>query len=666
MTEDGNETPVERTQSLNVHGKRSVEATSSSAAKKADKAKRVRVSRACDQCRAGREKCDGAQPICHTCETQSRACTYNEQPKKRGIQPNYIRTLELTLAWILQHFPDSEARLSQLLPKTDEQPHRLISFKDAAAAEALHTAWRNGIISRQIEQLLSGNDIESPQAAGSSQVNNTAYRSPPLSVPSDTAAILSEQNQSGTTGDADVLYAGQSRSSELTAHETLVLPHNSWKLLEHYFTFTQTWVPIIEKHDIMRLMYSYPSHGLSSEDARAAKHAELWSIMAWSAFSIGTHSGTSFEMCHSVAKSLIPAGDGIQLGHVKALLILGIIEIARDSFLAAWLTIGSAVRVLTHYQGGNGLEAGLGGTRTKHTVLAAFLLEQVVALHSGANGHLKHRDVEALGLLVEDGLEEWEPWTDPTAGSSSGSAKAPARSISTFNSLVRLALQVAVSENSAVLSPKSPSDLSVVSGLLRNASIGSERLHPVAILNTQHPDAPSFRETPGSIVRQTDPVPVQHHARTISTHEDWTPGVNTIGDTYMDQQYPFMSIPNESTEILAGYSAGPTTNPRGMPVPWSADNMAASADNTFDFNVDSINDAVASGGDIFEELAMLERADSTHNPKFMQNLGFGPDLDLAEFFGADYQPSDPLLAYMQPETFGDLPHDLDSNTDGGV
>jgi hypothetical protein len=36
----------------------------------------------------------------------------------------------------------------------------------------------------------------------------------------------------------------------------------------------------------------------------------------------------------------------------------------------------------------------------------------------------------------------------------------------------------------------------------------------------------------------------------------------------------------------------------------------------------------------------------------MQNLGFGPDLDLAEFFGPDYQPSNPLLAYMQPSQGG--------------
>ena len=57
------------------------------------------------------------------------------------------------------------------------------------------------------------------------------------------------------------------------------------------------------------------------------------------------------------------------------------------------------------------------------------------------------------------------------------------------------------------------------------------------------------------------------------------------------------------------------------------------------------------GHDIFEELAMLDSIEpSGQNPQFMQNLGFGPDLDLAEFFGSDYQPSNPLLTYMQPQS----------------
>lgn len=79
------------------------------------------------------------------------------------------------------------------------------------------------------------------------------------------------------------------------------------------------------------------------------------------------------------------------------------------------------------------------------------------------------------------------------------------------------------------------------------------------------------------------------------------------------------------------------------PRPFSSDALATQQAS----NIEASTVANASA-DIFEDLALLERADSTANPTFMQNLGFGPDLDLAEFFGADY---DPLLTYMQPPGF---------------
>lgn len=91
-------------------------------------AKRSRVSRACDQCRASREKCDGVKPVCHTCNSQKRACTYDEPPKKRGIQPNYIRTLELTLAWLFQTVPETQTALSKSLPVLNGPAQRCVSL----------------------------------------------------------------------------------------------------------------------------------------------------------------------------------------------------------------------------------------------------------------------------------------------------------------------------------------------------------------------------------------------------------------------------------------------------------------------------------------------------------------------------------------------------------
>jgi len=52
---------------------------------------------------------------------------------------------------------------------------------------------------------------------------------------------------------------------------------------------------------------------------------------------------------------------------------------------------------------------------------------------------------------------------------------------------------------------------------------------------------------------------------------------------------------------------------------------------------------------LFEEIAMLEGSRHAQDgAQFMQNLGVGPDLDLSTFFGADYQATDPMMAYLQP------------------
>lgn len=97
--------------------KRALDATM----KESQPQKRSRVSRACDQCRASREKCDGAQPNCQTCALQRRPCSYNEMPKKRGIQ-----VWSDVACAILQK--DADMCLAQLHP--DPGAHLGLAFSD--------------------------------------------------------------------------------------------------------------------------------------------------------------------------------------------------------------------------------------------------------------------------------------------------------------------------------------------------------------------------------------------------------------------------------------------------------------------------------------------------------------------------------------------------------
>lgn len=637
MTE-ASDTPVK-------FGKRGPDEGSTSA-RKADRSKRIRVSRACDQCRAGREKCDGNQPVCSTCENLDRACSYNEQPKKRGIQPNYIRTLELTLAWLFKQYPDSERCLSQLLPNADEETHRLLACRDAAASDRLHATWRGCLVSRQIDQLLSGTDIEKPgETANEHRPNGrqAPYQSPPLSAPSD-ASVLPTDVQGAIPLRHDTTPAiHEIRSPQAMKNDVLRLPRNAWALLDYYFSFTHTWLPISEKSDMLRTMYSYPTAGLPRKEAISPEHTELWSIMAWSAHGVGSDiQSTDGEWFAGIARSLLPRNRGFHLCHVKALLILGLIDLANQSWPSAWLTIGSAVRLLTYLTSQGSSATTSSQTRFQHTCMAAFLLESAVSSRTSALMHLRPDFIAASGSLLEDGLEEWSPWHDPTSHSDAAFAKSPARSISTFNHLVRLAISHHETCKQGPAPPMMEQRLDVVFDLIHNASNGTGKVQPFKLLSLDlsHLNVPARHPAQDSLVPEM----------IFRGNNPFQPGVSHMLDREVSNIAPerSYSLPG-MTESQAILQSPDRRHTNSSMVAAQQFNQSEPIEAPAGFSTDS---GPSANDDLFEQLAMLDPTDSHSNPNFMQNLGFGPDLDLAEFFGEDYQPSDPLLAFVQPSTFG--------------
>ncbi|EEU38491.1 uncharacterized protein NECHADRAFT_55236, partial [Fusarium vanettenii 77-13-4] len=57
------------------------------------RAKRKRVSRACDYCRARKHRCDGRRPACSRCSATHQPCSYGSDIKKRGLPTGYVRAL---------------------------------------------------------------------------------------------------------------------------------------------------------------------------------------------------------------------------------------------------------------------------------------------------------------------------------------------------------------------------------------------------------------------------------------------------------------------------------------------------------------------------------------------------------------------------------------------
>lgn len=120
-------------------------------------AKRFRVSRACDACRTAREKCDGKQPVCEPCLEAKRGCAYTSNPKKRGLQPGYIRSLEMTLALVFQHEPDVEIMVNRRLA----QQNSVLLARGTKESNRLHKSWAKSKFCRDVNRALSGGQIGS-------------------------------------------------------------------------------------------------------------------------------------------------------------------------------------------------------------------------------------------------------------------------------------------------------------------------------------------------------------------------------------------------------------------------------------------------------------------------------------------------------------------------
>lgn len=478
------------------------------------------------------------------------------------------------MAWSFEQSPELHKDLCENLPQDDSHVHRLLGGKEPEAAERLHQSWRSSAVGRQIDQVLSGTAVEHASAQGYTQ-----------------------QNGSQTRGASDEVSLSV-RPSKLR------LPQNAWILLDFYFAFVHSWMPMTEKASMMKLIYAYPVDGIPIEQATHAEHAELWGIMAVASFQVDSpmadDQAESLRV-RNIAELLLPTSQTYEVPHLKAMILLTLIDMSAERTLDAWMRIGTVVRLLSLFK----LLEHLDGTTRwcQHVHLAAFVLESALALRLNARGHLTPAYIENIGYINEDGRDEWDPWQDPLATSVNVS-RAPARSFSTLNKLVK-DHKLHCGDG---LKQSDPADLitspTIVFDLLRNACLAEGRLQPAIILNGVRKSGNSL---PSNLFDDVQP-------ETMSPA--WSAPSQQAAQSSVQHHYPYMNVPNDLAEMP------PST-------------IAPTA-------LDGANSV--GGGDIFQELALLERTDSSN--QFMQNLGFAPDLDLQEFFGSDYQASDPMLALM--------------------
>jgi hypothetical protein len=139
---------------------------------------------------------------------------------------------------------------------------------------------------------------------------------------------------------------------------------------------------------------------------------------------------------YDIARSLIPLEkDAFELGHVKALLVLALFDISQSAPEAAWMVVGHATRIIVGLERNESSHS----LRFKHVFAGCFLLDTLISMQLRRRPYLQTLDVEQVGRVSEDGLEEWQPWAGCLDSDARNTSRTPVFSLSTFNNLVQIA-----------------------------------------------------------------------------------------------------------------------------------------------------------------------------------------------------------------------------------
>ncbi|KAJ5915281.1 transcriptional regulator family: Fungal Specific TF [Penicillium verhagenii] len=439
-----------------------------------DKApRRKRVSRACDRCRSKKDKCDGIRPTCSACQASDHTCSYDPHAKKRGLPEGYVRGLEKLWALSICNIDGFEETMLAMLGTTTESAGRrgkmMSVWTDDNNSESLHETWKTSRLFSALEKLLS-NSEPGPLTTGKRPRNpmddfadvpdslwgfRVGREMTPLG--SDAPRVVGPSGLSPTTKRARLAQAPDNRSSQLSnSPHTLQLPPQTSQLLDIYFATTHSWFPVVAKHNILRASYLYANapFSVATTSPGSGDHATLWAILSYTitqsrpdprARPAGALSLA--KEYYAVARNLIPSEkERYELGHIQALLLLTLVNMGLEDWIASWLLSGQAVRMaiamglgaMTDTRRSDELRQG------KAVFLGCFVVDSLLSFRLSRSPAMSSNDLSTVGLLEEDGLEEWNSWVDvlPPSGAAHGKnppRRGPLLALSCFNRLVELA-----------------------------------------------------------------------------------------------------------------------------------------------------------------------------------------------------------------------------------
>lgn len=361
------------------------------------------------------------------------------------------------------------AMLGTTAESADRRAKLMSVWSDDGSSESLHETWKTSRLYAALEKMLSNSEPlpatgkRSRNLEGLDLDEGWGFRVGMDSTPLGPAAPRIVGPSASTSASAlspgvkrARLAQAQAQSDRgVSSSQSLQLPPQTSQLLDIYFAATHSWFPIVAKHNILRASYLYANASVSVTAASpgSSDHAALWAILSYTITQSRTDPRSSpvgtvslAKEYYAVSRSLIPSEkERYELGHIQALLLLTLVNIGVEDWTAAWLLSGQAVRMA--------IAMGLGAftdTRRsdelrqgKAVFLGCFMLDSLLSFRLQRCPAMSSNDLAQVGLLEEDGLEEWNSWADVLpAGMMHGKSpprRGPLMALSCFNRLVELA-----------------------------------------------------------------------------------------------------------------------------------------------------------------------------------------------------------------------------------
>jgi hypothetical protein len=241
------------------------------------------------------------------------------------------------------------------------------------------------------------------------------------------------------------------------------LPKNWSYLLDLYFETTHCWLPISQKHELLRAAYTLSNEptATSASSLSTGEMAFLQAVLAYASHQSTTLSNTpngKSDVTNSLGSpqnlletSLFANPTAFDLGHVRALLVICLFEMDQKHWSLAWTTVGRAIYTaisLGLFAQGTTIDPS-SRDGLKRTMMGCTILETMVAARLDTLPYLTSSNFLLQNGLLADGNEEWEPCNlkiiiEPGSeqDQQNTNSHVPGHVISTFNRSLQLILSL--------------------------------------------------------------------------------------------------------------------------------------------------------------------------------------------------------------------------------